>query len=70
MNASRNTKTVGITSLGLDHTSLLGSTLKEIAWQKSGIIKPNCNVYTVPQNAECIQVLNERATEKQVRSRI
>lgn len=62
----RNTQTVGITSLGLDHTSLLGSTYKEIAWQKSGIIKPNCNVHTVPQNDECIRVINERAAQKQV----
>jgi hypothetical protein len=29
----------GITSLGLDHTNVLGKTLKEIAWQKGGIFK-------------------------------
>ena len=29
----------GITALGLDHVSVLGKTLKEIAWQKGGIFK-------------------------------
>lgn len=29
----------GITALGLDHTAILGKTLKEIAWQKAGIFK-------------------------------
>ena len=29
----------GITSLDLDHTSILGNTLEAIAWQKAGIFK-------------------------------
>jgi dihydrofolate synthase/folylpolyglutamate synthase len=29
-----------ITSVGIDHTNTLGSTLEEIAWHKAGIIKP------------------------------
>ncbi len=29
----------GITALGIDHVSILGKTLKEIAWQKAGIFK-------------------------------
>ena len=29
----------GITALGLDHVSILGTTLKEIAWHKAGIYK-------------------------------
>ena len=29
----------GVTSLGIDHTAVLGKTLKEIAWQKGGIYK-------------------------------
>jgi folylpolyglutamate synthase/dihydropteroate synthase len=29
----------GITSLGIDHVTVLGSTLPEIAWQKGGIFK-------------------------------
>ena len=29
----------GVTALGLDHVSVLGKTLKEIAWHKGGIYK-------------------------------
>lgn len=29
----------GITALGLDHVSVLGKTIEEIAWQKAGIYK-------------------------------
>lgn len=65
-NIIRNTKTAGISSLGLDHTQILGETLREIAWQKSGIIKPNCNVFSSPQPDECVNVLQERSADKQV----
>ena len=29
----------GVTSLGLDHTNILGNTIEEIAWNKAGIFK-------------------------------
>lgn len=29
----------GVTALGLDHVSVLGRTIGEIAWQKAGIYK-------------------------------
>ncbi len=29
-----------MSSLGVDHTALLGETVAEIAWHKAGIIKP------------------------------
>ncbi|KAI8116805.1 hypothetical protein FF38_05668 [Lucilia cuprina] len=64
-NVVPNTKTVGISSLGLEHTQLLGNTLKEIAWQKAGIIKPHSTVYTSVQQKECLDVIYERAQEKQ-----
>lgn len=32
-----------ITSIGMDHMNILGSTIEEIATQKAGIIKPNSN---------------------------
>lgn len=63
-NVVRNTKTVGITSLGLEHTNLLGNTLKEIAWQKAGIIKPYSNVFTTIQPDECLEVIRNRVNEK------
>ncbi|XP_055715486.1 folylpolyglutamate synthase, mitochondrial isoform X2 [Phlebotomus papatasi] len=63
-NIVRNTKTVGITSLGYDHTQILGNTLEEIAWQKAGIIKPQSHVFTVTQPPGCLEVIEKRAQEK------
>lgn len=64
----RKTSIVGITSLGLDHTTVLGNSLKEIAWQKSGIMKPNSVTIVINnQPKETIQTLIERSIEKQVR---
>lgn len=53
-----------ITSIGLDHTQLLGSTLEKIAFEKSGIIKPGVPVlcgFLPPQAARVVQ---ETAREK------
>lgn len=58
------TKTVGITSLGLEHTQILGNTLEEIAWQKAGIIKNGSDVFTVEQTNTCVDVIRTRAEEK------
>lgn len=62
----RNTKTVGITSLGLEHTSILGDTLTDIAWQKAGIIKEHSDVFTVAQPDECMEVIRQRCAERKV----
>lgn len=45
-----------ITSIGLDHTELLGDTLAKIAAEKAGIIKPNTPVVIgyLPQEAESV----------------
>ncbi|KAI9592375.1 Mur ligase [Syncephalis fuscata] len=53
----------GITSLGIDHQAVLGNTLKEIAWHKAGIAKPNVPIFTAPQDAEAMKVIEERAAE-------
>ncbi|MCB8779314.1 bifunctional folylpolyglutamate synthase/dihydrofolate synthase [Planktothrix agardhii 1032] len=52
-----------ITSIGLDHQEYLGSTIAEIAFEKAGIIKPNCPVVVgiLPPDAQ--QVIQQRATE-------
>lgn len=57
----------GVTTLDFDHTRLLGSTLKEIAWQKGGIFKPNSVAVVADQSEETLEVLLSRATEKKVR---
>ncbi len=50
-----------ITSLSLDHTTLLGNTLPEIAAEKGGIIKPGIPVVTAPQAADALQTLRDIA---------
>ncbi|HEY5575172.1 MAG TPA: folylpolyglutamate synthase/dihydrofolate synthase family protein [Clostridiaceae bacterium] len=46
-----------ITSISLDHTGVLGNTLKEIAREKAGIIKKGIPVVTYPQEKEAEQVI-------------
>lgn len=53
-----------VTSLGIDHTAMLGSTLPEIAWHKAGIFKKGSVAFTAPQKEEALSVLRERAAEK------
>lgn len=58
----------GCTSLGIDHQAILGHTIDQIAWHKSGIFKENVPAFTVPQPAEAMDVLNQRAQELKVSS--
>ncbi|KAK2872353.1 hypothetical protein QQF64_018050 [Cirrhinus molitorella] len=53
----------GISSLGIDHTSILGDTIEKIAWQKGGIFKPGVPAFTVKQPDGPMKVLQERAEE-------
>ena len=53
-----------ITSLGIDHTAMLGSSIEEIAWHKGGIMKPSVEAFTTVQLPEAEKVLLERAKEK------
>jgi folylpolyglutamate synthase len=55
-----------VTSLGIDHTAMLGSTLPEIAWHKAGIFKKGSVAFTAPQKEEALTVLRERAAERGV----
>lgn len=59
----------GVTSLGLDHVPLLGTTLGEVAWNKAGIFKPGVPALSVEQPDDAMKVLRERAQELQVGSR-
>jgi len=52
-----------ITSLGIDHQHILGNTLKEIAWHKSGIIKNGVPVVSSKQLPEALEVIEERTKE-------
>ena len=53
-----------ITNIGLDHQDQLGTTLKEIATEKAGIIKPGVPVVTVNQPPEAMQVISDTARER------
>lgn len=54
-----------ITSIGLDHTEILGSTLEEIAFQKAGIIKEGVTVAVSSAIAEnALGVIEKVAKEK------
>lgn len=53
-----------ITSIGLDHREFLGNTLREIAGEKAGIIKKNVPVISAPQPPEVLELLAQKAAEK------
>jgi folylpolyglutamate synthase len=59
-----NPTVTAVTSLGIDHTAMLGSTLPEIAWHKAGIFKQGSVAFTAPQKEDALAVLQERAIEK------
>jgi folylpolyglutamate synthase len=63
-NVLRKVPVIGITSLGIDHVSLLGSTIETIAWNKAGIMKEGCKAFTVPQPGAAMSVLKKRSIEK------
>ena len=46
-----------ITSISLDHTTILGDTIGEIAWEKAGIIKSGGTVVIAPQRTEALSVI-------------
>ena len=48
-----------ITSLSLDHTSILGETMEKIAYEKAGIVKPGVVTVSAPQRGEPREVLVE-----------
>jgi dihydrofolate synthase/folylpolyglutamate synthase len=50
-----------ITSLYLDHVSILGDTLDKIAAEKGGIIKPGVPVISAPQEEAALSVLKDIA---------
>ncbi|XP_007471802.1 PREDICTED: folylpolyglutamate synthase, mitochondrial isoform X1 [Lipotes vexillifer] len=53
----------GVSSLGIDHTGLLGDTMEKIAWQKGGIFKCGVPAFTVLQPDGPLAVLRDRAQQ-------
>lgn len=52
-----------ITNVTVDHTAYLGTTTKEIAEKKSGIIKEKCPVITASTDRTVLKVLQDKAKE-------
>lgn len=50
-----------ITSIGLDHTEVLGETIAAIAMEKAGILKPGVPCAVGPVSAEALAVIEARA---------
>lgn len=50
-----------VTTIGLDHTDILGKSIEEIAQQKAGIFKPGVPALTVAQAPAVLKVLREHA---------
>lgn len=53
-----------ITSIGLDHTAILGETYGEIAFEKAGIIKENTPIIAAVKQEEAKDVIVRRAQEE------
>jgi len=54
-----------ITNIGYDHMQFLGETLREIAFEKAGIIKPGVPVVIGEQHEETTEVFESIARERQ-----
>jgi dihydrofolate synthase/folylpolyglutamate synthase len=52
-----------ITSISLEHKQYLGRTLRQIAWEKAGIIKPQRPVFTSAHQPKVLEVLRQRCAE-------
>ena len=54
-----------ITSIGLDHTAILGNTLEKIAFEKAGIIKPGTHVVAgAGIGKSCLDVIKDKCASE------
>ena len=65
-NAIPSPRAAVITNIGLDHVELLGTTKREIAKTKAGIIKRGSHVFTSERSPAIRRILKARADEKHV----
>ncbi|CAO1613694.1 unnamed protein product [Sympodiomycopsis kandeliae] len=54
----------GVSTLGLDHTALLGNTIEEIAAQKAGIYKKDSPAISVKQSTESAEEVLRKVSEE------
>ncbi|MFA5211299.1 MAG: Mur ligase family protein [Patescibacteria group bacterium] len=55
-----------ITNIGLDHLGLIGNNKEEIAYEKSGIIKANCEVFTSEKNEKILKIIKKECQKNKV----
>ena len=65
-NIIENTQVAVLASVSMDHMQYLGKDLTAIAGEKAGIIKSGCQVVTMEQEQEVIEVIRAQAEELQV----
>ncbi|MFE8703429.1 bifunctional folylpolyglutamate synthase/dihydrofolate synthase [Cytobacillus sp. FJAT-54145] len=53
-----------ITSIGLDHTNILGESYEEIAYEKAGIIKNGVSIITAVKQPGALKVIRQKAKER------
>ena len=53
-----------ITPVSVDHEQFLGNTVKKIAGEKAGIIKPFCPIIVGKQDKDALEVITEKALEQ------
>lgn len=63
----RSDKVSIITKIGHDHTKILGATLKEISFQKAGIIQSGNTVITIDQNKRVLDVIRRESSIKRAK---
>ena len=56
-----------IMNIGLDHTGILGSTVEQIAFEKAGIIKPDCDCVLYDQPENVVNVIASACEERGAR---
>lgn len=57
-----------ITDIALDHQKFLGNTVREIAGEKAGIIRPGGTVVTLPQHPQANDVIGTTIIERDARA--
>jgi dihydrofolate synthase/folylpolyglutamate synthase len=57
-----------ITDIALDHQKFLGNTVREIAGEKAGIIRPGGTVVTLPQHPEANDVIGNTILDREARA--
>ncbi len=57
-----------ITNISLDHTDVLGNTVRAIAIEKAGIIRRGSPVISTALHPDAVKVITEKSTEKRTKS--